>query len=171
MILKTRAVVAYRRMQSDRKFARIRDFCFGWASKYRGRGAVAITKGDAQKGCATDLGRIPFPITRYLESTAFPITRSAYPSLGLSPARFGVRRSNLNRNTNLATPLPDRSTPFRVIHKALELASCYQVQPIVLLESERRAIGDGTACYQILSTGCESPDFRDFPTSNAPLTL
>jgi hypothetical protein len=136
-----------------------------------GQGGRSRSRSWMPRGCTTDQRRIPFPITRYLEDTAFPITRLAYRSRGLSLARFGVRRSNPNRNTNLATPLPSRSTPFRVTHRTLAPPSCYQVAPVVLLESKRRAIGDRTACYQILSTGCESPDFRDYLASGAPLTL
>ena len=63
---------------------------------------------------------------------------------------------------------PDRD---RVIHSPQVVASWYQSESVVLLESDRRVIGARPSCYRNLSTGSESPDSLAFSGNAAAVTF
>jgi hypothetical protein len=94
--------------------------------------------------------------------TPIPDNTTISTRLERTAIKFVVDPLISNRNTNLLGLQLCRCRTESGYPQGRQGASCYQVRYVVLLESLGRAIGHQTACYQILSTGRESPVFRHF---------
>ena len=105
-----------------------------------------------------------FPITRRMDRSTFPITRHAWASRTIPTVRFGDHRPMANRNANLMRLKRTPESRDHTYPPTSGKTTCYREEPIVLFRSS-------ASCYQILSTGRESPHSRRFRRNSASVTF